>query len=130
MDSSAVNTVAEILKPPNVYRAEGGRGGASAKTTEIRVNHRQRKCVHHNLSDQNLWHIREQRGHDEVGGRAFARRGINVCVWPHSVFAGGPTGLALCTVFRLLGYVEDHWTQDGPEKTGETKTGARMDEEI
>lgn len=57
------------------------------------------------------------------GGRAFARRGINVCVWPHSVFAGGPTGLALRTVFRLLlgGYVEDHWTQDGPEKTGEQK---------
>lgn len=67
--------------------------------------------------------MREQRGHDEVGGRAFARRGINVCVWPHSVFAGGPTGLALHTVFRLLlgGYEEDHWTQDGPEKTEERK---------
>lgn len=64
-----------------------------------------------------LRHMREPRGQDEVGGRAFARRGINVCVWPHSVFAGGPTGLALHTVFRLLlgGYVEDHWTQDGPE---------------
>lgn len=55
--------------------------------------------------------------------RAFAQSGINVCVWPHSVFAGGPTGPALHTVFRLLlgGYVEDHWTQDGPEKTGEEK---------
>lgn len=70
-----------------------------------------------------MWHMREQRGHGEVGERAFARRGINVCVWPHYVFAGGPTGLALSMVFRLLlgGYVEDHWTQDGPEKTEERK---------
>lgn len=35
-----------------------------------------------------------------------------------SVFTGGPTALALKTVFRLLlrGYTRDHWTHGGREE--------------
>lgn len=58
-----------------------------------------------------------------MGGRSLRPE----CLCLDSVFAGGPTALALCSVFRLLikGYTRDHWTHAertwARERVGEPK---------
>lgn len=61
---------------------------------------------------------KETQKHYTAGGHL--ERQMSVCVMSLSVFAGGPTGLALDMVFRLLikGYTGDHWTHGGREETG------------